>query len=178
MTPLEYARRIILPTWEDAAKAPSDRRLAYLTCTAVYHLCDYLALAQLERSKDFEKASNRGRKKLHEDAVAIIQQAVAARCPSEFRVVGDICNGFKHPARANRLPGTEREVPAFSFDIGGSGWDQGRWSGPGLAVNIDGREMFLDDCIMKVLQAFRALYPSDLTARSAQSDSTGAAKTS
>lgn len=172
MTPFEYVKTIVLPTWRETVRDPTDRRLAYLACTTVYHLCDYLALAHLSCSDGFTTASNRLRKKRHEDAVAVIQEAVAARCHAEFKVVGDICNGFKHPARMNRLPGTEREVPAFSFDIEGSGWDQGRWNGPGLAVDVDCRELFLDDCIMEVLRTFRALYPKDLTAPASPPDNT------
>lgn len=159
MTPIDYAAQIIVPTATDAMENPTDRRLAYLTCIAVYHLVDYLALASIA-----EITSNRERKAKHKKAATEIKARVAAQCPSEFKVVGDICNGFKHPERANRPAESVIEIPGFGPGMLGSVFYAGPAKGPSLAVQVEGELLFLDGCIMAVLVALRDLYPEMLMA--------------
>ncbi|TXM65148.1 hypothetical protein FV226_25495 [Methylobacterium sp. WL12] len=162
MTPLAYAGQIVVPTAIDAMKNPADKRLAYLTCIAVYHLLDYLALASITETK-----SNRERKEKCEEAAKDIRTRMEARCPSEFKAVGDICNGLKHPARAIRPEDAVIEIPRFKSGIMGSVFYVGPGMGPSLAVQVDGKLIFLDQCIMTVLETFRDLYPDKLMASAA-----------
>jgi hypothetical protein len=86
-------------------------------------------------------------------------------CEAAFDVVQGICHGTKHAGNARGfrfMPGQDRDVPAFAFDVPGAGWDHGRWDVLGLSVERSGEKLFLDTCIQVVLLTFCKLYQSQL----------------
>jgi hypothetical protein len=124
-----------------------NRRRVYLAGIATYSLVDYLA-----RDVGIAKAE--------------VCNTLRALCNPAFDVVQGICNGTKHAGKHERgfhfIPGEDRNVPVFALDTPGSGWDQSRLEVPGLSVEINGAELFLDTCIQIVLLSFFKLYHSQL----------------
>jgi hypothetical protein len=74
MTPADYVREIALPTALEFKQSPHCRRLAYLTCMAVFHIKDHLKFA----------------------GAASVEKTTRATAGDSFDVVRAICNGTKH----------------------------------------------------------------------------------
>lgn len=169
MLPLEYLSLIVIPSLQEMFNNKHDRRLAYISCLTTFHLADYINLAVLSKSGEFDGLSASQRKKLFKQGLEDIQLKIKSACPDHYAVVEGMCNGLKHPERTNRLPGTEREVHGFALGIMGAGFGEGRWGGPGLAVPVGDPPdaIFIDDSVMSVLKAFRDCWPEHLTRRHA-----------
>jgi hypothetical protein len=74
MTPQEYVEEIVLPTLREFKVSRRSRRLAYLSCMAVFHIKDHLKKAGQTHIEDqMRKATGHW-----------------------FDVVRAICNGAKH----------------------------------------------------------------------------------
>lgn len=162
MTPREYVELIALPTLHELLAARDDRRLAYLACLVVCHVADSLGVAEAAREPGFGDLRGRPRKRAGDTAIEAVQAEARRRCGDVFEALQGIANGVKHPGRLPLLPGSERRVQAFSLGIPGAGLGEGRWSVPGLALDVDGETLFLDVCAQQVLAAFMCAYPVHL----------------
>ena len=143
MTPADYASTVVLPTIGEFFATRGDRRLAYLSCIATYHLADHISHANGMSQRQ-------------------IFSTMLDSCKSDWRVVHGLCNGTKHPNHQGITPGLERDVPAVAFGVGFYG--VGRWGGiPGLEVEVgDGRWAIVDDSLKAVLRAFVRQFPAEL----------------
>lgn len=132
----EYVEVVVVPTVREALAERADRRRAYLSCIATFHVLDYLAAPS--RGLDFER----------------IKSDTRAACPPSFDVVQGIANGSKHAGGKSRqwvIPGTERDIPIFALDSPGTGWGQGRLGVPGLGVMQGDIELMIDWCVQVLL---------------------------
>lgn len=161
MTPHEYVTAIVLPTLAEFRSARGDRRRAYLACLVICHLADFIAFAEAKAKTGFAELIGTARKTAVRNALKRVQTTIEARC-GQASIVLAIANGVKHPEKLPLLPGTERDVPQFTFDTPGAGWGEGRWDAPGLEVEVDGQRRFLDVCAQQVLAAFVRAYPKHL----------------
>ncbi|MCJ2074115.1 nucleotidyltransferase domain-containing protein [Methylobacterium sp. E-016] len=161
MTPQEYVRAIVLPTLAEFRTVRDDRRRAYLACLVICHVADSLALAEVQAQPGFGGMAGNARKTAVKSALKRVQATVEARCAQASLVLA-VANGVKHPEKLPLLPGTERNVPQFALDTPGAGLDEGRFDAPGLAVEVDGQQHFLDVCAQQVLAAFVHAYPKHL----------------
>jgi hypothetical protein len=123
-----------------------NRRRLYVAGIVTYSLVDYLA-----------------------SEIGITKTDVCDRlrmvCEPAFDVVQGVCHGTKHAGNTRGfrfVPGQDQNVPVFAFDVPGAGWGQGRWDVPGLSVERNGAELFLDTCIQVVLLNFCRIYKSQL----------------
>jgi hypothetical protein len=82
MTPADYVREIALPTALEFKQSPHCRRLACLTCMAVFHIKDHLKHA----------------------GAASVETTMRATARDSFNVVRAICNGTKHAATDSTHP--------------------------------------------------------------------------
>jgi hypothetical protein len=143
VTPKEYAIEVVMPTVQEYIRHRNDRRLAYLSCIAAYHLTDYVATAEGTSKSD-------------------VCQKIRAICANAFDVVQGICHGSKH-SRATTAAfkfeaGSERPVPPFAYGVGAYG--HGRYGGVGgHEVDHNGHTMFVDVCLTVVLATFKREYP-------------------
>ena len=156
MTPADYLRGVVLPTLMEMLAEPVDQRRAYLACITAAHLVDHVARA--------------GRLKPKEVREAVVAGSAYVACCLE--IVEGIGNGTKHagPSREAAfpfVPGYERHVPAFAFDMPGAGFDEGRWDRPGLAVAhriADGSpglgSYCIDDCACVVVRSYAEAFPT------------------
>jgi hypothetical protein len=130
-----FASEIVIPTVKEALADRGDRRRVYIASIVTYALIDYIAAETGEEKR-------------------VIRDSVRNVCTPAFEVVQGVCNGTKHAETTRGFPfkpGADRDVPAFAFDVPGAGFDQGRWGGPGLSVQRDGIELFLDVALQVVL---------------------------
>ncbi len=130
MTPREYVETIVLPTLREFLEARDDRRRAYLACLVICHTADSLGLAEAAREPAFLTMQGRTRKRAVDAATATVQAEILRRSGDVFSVVQGIANGTKHPGRVPLLPGSERHVSQFGFNLPGAGWSEGRWGAP------------------------------------------------
>jgi len=141
-----FASEIVIPTVKDALVDRGNRRRVYVAGIVTYHLVDYIA-SEVGITKP------------------AVCDALRGVCKPAFDVVQGMCHGTKHAGNAHGfrfLPGQDRDVPVFAFDVPGAGWGQGRWDVPGLSVERNGTELFLDTCIQVVLLSFCKIYQSQL----------------
>ncbi|MDV2987025.1 UNVERIFIED_CONTAM: hypothetical protein Q9R58_22200 [Methylobacteriaceae bacterium AG10] len=141
MSPEQYATIVAIPTLADALAARGDRRLNYLACIAVFHVLDYVAATRFS-----------GREAIRQ-GLDNLQAEVAAKAPTEFKVVHGVCNGTKHAGGYKgqwREPGAERDVRPVGFGPDTGGWGD-RWTHPGLEVIEDGQKVYLDRAAQVVL---------------------------
>ena len=160
MTPADYLRFVVLPTFAEFMAEPDDQRRAYLACITTAHLVDYV---------DVALGSPEGGK--HK-----VRQAVRATDPYSaacLEIVEGVSNGTKHARKDPKVsqrfkfvPGYERRVPAFALDTPRAGLDEGRWDNPGLVVAhriANGAEglgsYFIDDCVCVVIRACATAFP-------------------
>jgi hypothetical protein len=149
MVPSEYVSKIVLPTVDEYLAATGDLRRAILACGVTYHVRDYLAAAS---------GCSKGE----------VDRRIKAICAFSFDVVDGVCNGSKHVRNTDRgdfkfSPGDEKSVPAFAFDVPGSGWGEARWDKPGLEVEHQGRREFIDICLCAVLVAIGRAFPAEFS---------------
>lgn len=156
MTPADYLRAIVLPSLAEMLAEPSSSRRAYVACITAAHLVDHVAAAR-----------GIGGHRKHEVREAV--RALGPRAAACLAIVEGVCTGVKHAApdpKPNRpvkfVPGDERAVPAFAFSVEGAGWGQGRFGGPGVAVEHDGMLWFLDTCVLEVVRAYAQAFPAEL----------------
>ncbi|MCJ2037377.1 nucleotidyltransferase domain-containing protein [Methylobacterium sp. E-041] len=161
MTPQDYVRAIVLPTLTEFRTARDNRRRAYLACLVICHVADSLALAEVQAQPGFGGMSGNARKTAVRNALKRVQATVEAQC-AQASIVLAIANGVKHPEKLPLLPGSERDVPQFALDTPGAGLDEGRFDAPGLAVEVDGQQHFLDVYAQQVLAAYVRAYPKHL----------------
>jgi hypothetical protein len=143
-TPLP--RRSSFQRVKEALADRGHRRRVYVAAIVTYSLVDYLS-SELEITK------------------ADVCDALRRVCEPAFDIVQGVCNGTKHAGNTRGfrfVPGQDRKVPVFAFDMPGAGWGQGRWNVPGLSVENNGTELFLDTCLQIVLLTFCDLYPNQL----------------
>jgi hypothetical protein len=141
-----FASEIVLPTVKEALADRGNRRRLYVAGIVTYSLVDYIA-----SEVGIDKAD--------------VCDTLRGVCEPAFDVVQGICHGTKHAGNVRGfrfVPGQDRDVPAFAFDVPGAGWEQGRLDVPGLSVERNGAELFLDTCIQVVLLNFCKLYQSQL----------------
>jgi hypothetical protein len=132
---------------KEALTDRGTRRRLYVAAIVTYSLVDYIARDVGINNSD-------------------VCKALRGVCEPAFDVVQGVCNGTKHAGNEKGfqfVPGQDRDVPIFGgYDVPGSGYDQGRWDVPGLSVERNGAELFLDTCIQVVLLNFFQLYQSQL----------------
>jgi hypothetical protein len=141
-----FASEIVLPTVKEMLADRGNRRHLYVAGIMTYSLVDYIA-----REVGIPKTQ--------------VCDSLRGVCEADFDVVQGVCHGTKHAGSVKGLrfvPGQERDVPVFAFDVPGAGLDQGRWDVPGLSVERNGAELFPDTCIQVVLLNFSKLYQSQL----------------
>lgn len=146
MNSYSFTFEIVLPTVKEMLLDRGNRRRLYVAAIVTYSLVDYIA-REVGKTKSEVCASLRG------------------VCEADFDVVQGVCHGTKHAGNTKGfrfVPGQERDIPVFAFDVPGAGWDQGRWDVPGLSVERNGVDLFLDTCIQVVLFNFFRLYQSQL----------------
>jgi hypothetical protein len=148
MSPSVYLNQIILPTVDEYFAEPGNLRRAILACVVTYHIRDYLKAAGSCSKTE-------------------VNRRIRALCAFSFDVVEGVCNGSKH--FRNRLgdfgftPGDEKPLPAFYWDVPGSGWDVSRWDIPGLEVEHHGQRVFIDLCLCAVLAAVGRAFPEEFS---------------
>lgn len=162
MTPREYVILIAGPTLADLLARRDDRRLAYLACLTIYHCVDAIGLAEAACVPGFDQLQGGARRRAVDKAAESVRDVMQKQCGTIFTVVHGIANGTKHPARLPLLPGSERKFGIFGFGPGYAGFDEGRWSFPGLGLEVDEEVLFLDACAQQVLAAFVCAYPAHL----------------
>jgi hypothetical protein len=141
-----FASEIVVPTVKEMLADRGSRRHVYVAGIVTYSLVDYIAREV-------------GITKTH------VCDSLRGVCEADFDVVQGVCHGTKHAGNAQGfrfVPGQDRDVPVFALDVPGAGLDQGRWDVPGLSVERNGAELFLDTCIQVVLLNFSKLYQSQL----------------
>ncbi|CAO4179489.1 hypothetical protein CLBKND_03423 [Methylorubrum aminovorans] len=154
MSPEQYATLVAIPTLADALAARGDRRLNYLACIAVFHVLDYVAAARFSGPKAIKEGLDG------------FQLEVAAKAPTELKVVQGVCNGTKHAGGHSsqwREPGSERDVRPVGFGPDMGGWGD-RWTHPGLEVIEDERKVYLDRAAQVVLLRTCECFPEELGA--------------
>jgi len=161
-TPRQYVEQIVLPTLREFLTACDDRRRAYLACLVICHCADITGLAEAATAPGFAALRGRPRRHALNAATKAVQDEMRQRCGGMFDVVQGIANGTKHPGRLPLLPWTERNVRAFAWGEPGAGCGQGRWGGPGLALDVDGGLLCLDEFAQQVLGAYICAYPIHL----------------
>jgi hypothetical protein len=146
MNSYTFASDIVVPTVKEALADRGDRRRAYIASIVTYCLVDYIA-AEIGRSK------------------TEVRGKIQGVCKPAFDVVRGVCNGTKHAGstRGYRFnPGEERTVPVFVFDTPGVGWGHGRLNVPGLSVENNSEQLFLDTCCQVVLLCLCNIYNDQL----------------
>jgi hypothetical protein len=142
----DFASEIVVPTVKEALADRGNRRRVYIASIVTYSLVDHIAAAiKVEKNKVCDSLRN--------------------VCTPAFEVVQGVCNGTKHAGTTRGFPfklGTDRDVPVFAFDVPGAGWDHGRWDVPGLSIQRDGAELFLDTCLQIVLLNLCTIYQAQL----------------
>lgn len=152
MTPAEYVQVVVLPTVRDFMENAGDRRLAYLSAIAAYHITDYLMRAAQPPSRTAADAElKRIRETLQQDLKEF------------YDVIEGMANGAKHCGRDAKgprfTPGDEKYVPPFGFGEGYGGLGQGRWDGPGLQVPAGDHQIFVDTALAYFLLGCARLFP-------------------
>lgn len=146
MDAFDFALEIVVPTVKEALADRGNRRRVYIASIVTYSLIDHIAAAiKVEKTKVCDSLRN--------------------VCTPAFEVVQGVCNGTKHSGKTRGFPfepGTDRAVPVFAFDVPGAGWGQGRWGVPGLSIQKDGAELFLDTCLQIVLLNLCTIYEAQL----------------
>ena len=156
MTPAEYVQVVVFPTFREFIQAPADRRLAYLTSIAAYHLIDYLMRASSPADRRARDAETRR-----------IEQEIESRCGSDFHIVEGMCNGSKHCGRDTKgrtqfTPGDETRSLTFGFGPGFGGFGQGHFGPPRLLVLHDGKPHVVDIAVRAFLLAAVDAFPQHL----------------
>lgn len=146
MDVLTFASDVVVPTVKEALSDRGNRRRVYVANIVTYSLIDYIAVE-----------------------IGIAKNDVCDRlrsvCAPAFEIVQGVCNGTKHAGSTRGFrfkPGDDREVPVFAFNVPSAGWGQGRWNVPGLSVEINGTELFLDTCLQVVLLTLCDIYAIQL----------------
>ena len=146
MDALTFVSDIVVPSVKEALAERGNRRRVYVASIVTYSLVDYIA-AELGMGKSH------------------VCDAVRGVCTPAFEVVQGVCNGTKHAGSTRGFlfrPGDDRDVPVFAFDTPGAGWGQGRWDVPGLSVQRDGAELFLDTALQVMLLTLCDIYKVQL----------------
>ena len=90
VTPAAYVDVVVLPTVREFLQSPNDRRLAYLSAIATYHVVDYLMRAAVPPD---------AKRNVRDAEIKRIEQEIEARCGGDFHVVEGMCHGTKHCGR-------------------------------------------------------------------------------
>lgn len=156
MTPAEYIELVVLPTVRDFMDKADDRRLAYLSAIAAYHVTDYLMRAAKPQNEEAGRAELRR-----------IRDMLRCDLTEFYDVIEGLANGAKHCGRdakrgARFTPGDEKYVPPFGFGEGFGGFDQGRWDGPGLLVTVGDKRIFVDTALAYFLLGCATLFPEHI----------------
>lgn len=149
MTPAEYVEVVVMPTVREFMQKPGDRRLAYLSAIAAFHISDYLLRAGPPATKP-------------EAELKRIRDVLRSDLNHWYDAVDGVANGTKHCGRDHGVPfkpDDEEYVPAFAADEEGSGADQGRWDGPGLLVTVGDERVFVDNALGYFLLACARHFP-------------------
>jgi hypothetical protein len=133
-----YLDEIVEPTVKDFEEHPTSRRLAFLTCVAVFHGIDYLAHPRRPQNlkQEFRKES------------------------SDFALVDDVAHAFKHVRAGNpaepRLVATDVIArPPANWDT--AAWDLSRWDDPIGGVTLGGnRNVDLFDVVTRAVAFLRS----------------------
>lgn len=152
MTPAEYVRVVVLPTVREFMAKPDDRRLAYLSAIAVFHIPDYLSRTAPPQTKPAAELKR-------------IRQVLRSNLTHWYDAIDGMANGTKHCGRDFGVPfrpGDEQYVPPFGFGEGFGGFDQGRWDGPGLLVPIGDNQVFVDNALGYFLLACARHFPEHI----------------
>lgn len=149
MTPADYLASIVLPTLAEFHSDPSDPRRAYLACIVSAHMIDHVVKAGVG-SKAVVRAAVRA------------QGNFAGEC---LDLVEAVCNGTKHaaPDRAAHIkfaPGHERAFKANSLGGVLAARLHRRWGRPGLGVERDEEDRFIDESVEGVVAAFAMAFPA------------------
>lgn len=153
MTPAEYVELVVLPTVRDFMEKADDRRLAYLSAIATYHITDYLMRAAQPSTRAAADAE-----------LKRIRETLRYDLREWYEVIEGLANGAKHCGRdakrgARFTPGDEQYVPPFGFGEGFGGFGQGRWDGPGLLVPAGDKQIFVDNALAYFLLGCARLFP-------------------
>jgi hypothetical protein len=141
-----FASEIVIPTVKEALSDRGNRRRMYVASTVTYSLVDYIAA-----EVGIEKSD--------------VCNSLRKVCKPAFDVVQGVCHGTKHAGNKQGFlfkPGNDRDVPVFAFDVPGVGWGHGRLDVPGLSVQKDGAELFLDTSLQVVLLTLCDIYKTQL----------------
>ncbi|MCJ2053692.1 hypothetical protein [Methylobacterium sp. J-070] len=152
MTPAEYVEVVVMPTVREFMKNPADRRLAYLSAIAAFHIPDYLLRAGPPATKP-EAELKRIRDVLRSDLIYW------------YDAIEGMANGAKHCGRDRGVPfrpGDEEYVPPFGFGEGFGGFDHGRWDGPGLRAPAGDDHVFVDNALGYFLLACARHFPDHI----------------
>lgn len=152
MTPAEYVEVVVMPTVREFMQNTGDRRLAYLSAIAAFHIPDYLSRTIPPATKP-------------EAELKRIREVLRSDLTYWYDAIDGMANGTKHCGRDFGVPfkpGDERYVPAFAADVEGAGADQGRWDGPGLLVTVGDEQVFLDNALGYFLLACARHFPDHI----------------
>lgn len=156
MTPAEYVDVVVLPTIREFLQKPHDRRLAYLSAIATYHVVDYLMrTAGLTAWEDRKAETLR------------IEQEIEACCGGDFHVVEGMCHGTKHcgrdGARGKRFtPGDETRSLAFGLSDGFGTFGEGHFGPQHLLVLHGSKVHVVDWAICAFIVAAADTFPQHL----------------
>ncbi len=148
MTPVQYARDIVVPTVIEVRQKRWDRRRAYLACLVTYHLADFVVVELgLSSPEDVRNSVGISDEFLAVEAINIEAKHVAATRSVRARNIG---------LRAGR----ERIwFPSFTGIARAGSTILGDKKG-GVKVKIGNRGVDAFVSVCTVLQGFRAAYPS------------------
>lgn len=157
MTPAEYVEAVVLPTVRDFMARPDDRRLAYLSAIATFHVTDYLMRAAKPPTEQAGRAE-----------LKRIRDLLRADATYFYDAIDGLCNGTKHCGRDNKRglqfkPGGELYVPKYGTSKTTEGWDHGKWDGPGLVVMVGSERVFVDHALPAFLLTCQRHFPQHIS---------------
>jgi hypothetical protein len=138
MTPHQFAFEIVFPTVRSFLAARHDRRLAYLSCIATFHLVDHIAQADaIEKWR--------------------VCDAMRLACSSDFEVIQGICEGRlqsgNRDAEPQQVHGSVGRIPSGGFGMGRFAVEPRCPGGP------EAEQHAVHACVVAVLKHFAQLYP-------------------
>ena len=110
-----------------------------MACVTTWHLIDHVAHDQGRNTDD-------------------VWKDVKPRCAEAWTVVYEYCRGTKHPSSIKRSRtglGTEVHYEVLEW---GKSWNNKRWGKPGLAVTLEDKVFFIDNCVQVVLISYISMY--------------------
>ncbi len=163
MTPAEYVGVVVLPTVREFMARADDRRLAYLSAIATYHITDYLMRASQPPNKTAADAE-----------LKRIRELLRSDLDYWYDAIEGMANGAKHCGRdakrgARFTPGDDLHVPQYGSQKTADGWDYGRWDGPGRVVMVGSERVFVDHALAAFLMMCQHHFPQHISGLSRSS---------